>query len=527
MKKIFYIMITVLVAASMVSCKKRFEELQNNPNIATSVPPNLLLNRLINGLSGGLGGVEPWGAVARYNQFYCRNYQYYGDNQYNWNNGPFDVYLNILKNVAQMETEAEKAAGNNKTPYHAIAKFLKAYYYYNLTSLMGDVPMSEAVKALEGTLQPKYDKQKDVFLQVLKWLDEANTDFQTLQASSDLSLKGDIFYNANYAKWRKLVNTFKLRILVALSKKDADTDLKIKQRFAEVMSNAASFPIFEGMADNFAYKYIANVNNYSTNPVSFGFDALRYNMAETYVKNCADIKDPRILVTCEPAWKLVNDNAWAPTDFRAYVASGTGESQDVMESKALSYRISHINRYRYYRTNTGEDFVIVGYAEMCFNIAEAINRGWTTGDAEQWYKNGIQASIAFYGIVNGSNTGYYLPIGASLGQWTTASYNFDFTTYYNQPEVIYAAGAAGLNKILLQKYIAFFQNSGWEAYYNYRRTSIPAFSTGVGIGNNGQVPKRWTYPSSEQQRNLTNLESALSSQFGGTDNINGVMWLIN
>ena len=34
-----------------------------------------------------------------------------------------------------------------KTPYHAVAKFLKAYYYYNLTSMMGDVPLSEAVKA--------------------------------------------------------------------------------------------------------------------------------------------------------------------------------------------------------------------------------------------------------------------------------------------------------------------------------------------------------------------------------------------
>jgi hypothetical protein len=526
MKKIFYMAFLVAAVSSMTSCKKRFEELQSNPNIATAVPPNLLLNRLINGLSGGLGGIEPWGAVARYNQFYCRNYQYYGDNQYNWNNGPFDVYLNTLKNIAQMETEAAKAAGNDKTPYHAIAKFLKAYYYYNLTSLMGDVPMSEAVKALDGTLQPKYDKQKDVFLQVLKWLEEANTDFQTLQTNNDLSLKGDIFYNGDFAKWRKLVNTYKLRILISLSKKEADADLKIKQRFAEVISNPTGFPKFESMTDNLSYKYINNVNNYPTNPVSFGFDALRYNMAETYVKNCADIQDPRILVTCEPAWKLVNDNAWSPTDFRAYVASGTGESQDIMESKALSYKISLINRYRYYRNNTAEDFIIAGYPEMCFNIAEAINRGWATGDAELWYKNGIQASVSFYGIVTGSNTGYYLAIGASLGTWTTATYNFDFNTYYNQTAVKYTADAAGLNKILLQKYIAFFQNSGWEAYYNYRRTGIPAFSTGVGIGNNGVVPKRWTYPSSEQQRNSENLQSALGSQFSGTDNINGAMWLI-
>ncbi|HEX7903268.1 MAG TPA: SusD/RagB family nutrient-binding outer membrane lipoprotein [Chitinophagaceae bacterium] len=526
MKKTFYICLAAMVL-TFTSCSKRFEELQNNPNIATAVPPNLLFNRLINGISGGLGGVHPWGSVYRYNQFYCQNYQYYGDNQYNWNNGPFDVYTGILKNIDQMEKEAERAAGNNKTPYHAVAKFLKAYYYYNLTSLMGDVPMSEAVKALNGTLQPTYDKQKTVFLQILTWLDEANADFLTLQSATGLSLKGDIFYNADYTKWRKLINSFKLRMLIALSKKEADAELKIKQRFAEVMNSAASFPKFEGMADNFAYKYIASVNNYSTNPVSFGFDALRYNMAETYVKNSADLKDPRILATCEPAWKLVNDNAWAPTDFRAYVASGTGESQDIMESKAISYKISHINRYRYYRTFTGEDFIIVGYPEMCFNIAEAINRGWVAGDAEQWYKKGIQASISFYGIVEGSNTGYYLPIGASIGQWVTASYNFNFNTWYAQPAIAYTADAAGLNKILLQKYLAFFQNSGWEAYYNFRRTGVPAFSTGIGIGNNGQIPKRWTYPSSEQQRNATNLKAALSTQFSGADNINGVMWLIN
>jgi hypothetical protein len=525
MKYIFYTA-GILAILFGTACKKRFEELQVNPNIATTVPPNLLLNRLTNGMASGLGGIQPWDAVARYNQFYCRNYQYYGDNQYNWNNGPFDVYLNILKNVSQMEAEAAKAAGNNKTPYHAIAKFIKAYYYYNLTSLMGDVPMSQAVQALDGVLQPRYDTQKDVFLQIIKWLDEANADFQELITKNDLTLKGDIFYNGNYTKWRKLVNSYKLRVLIALSKKEADADLKIKQRFADVMGNAAANPVFETAADNLEYKYVANVNNYPTTPVSYGFDALRYNMAETYVKNSATLKDPRILVTCEPAWKLVNDNGWAPTDFRAYVASGTGESQDIMESKALSYSISHINRYRYYKNFTGENFVISGYAELCFNIAEAAHRGWITANAEDWYKKGIQTSIAFYGIVNGSNTGYYLPIGSSLGSWVTAPYTFDFNTFYSQAGVAYETGAAGLNKILLQKYLAFFQNSGWEAYYNYRRTGIPAFSSGVGIGNNGNIPKRWTYPASEQQRNGANWKTAVDRQFSGQDDINGDMWVI-
>ena len=167
MKKIIFILSAVVLIAT-VSCKKKFEELQANPNVPVSVPPDLIFNTLINGVAEGLGGIEPWGAVARYNQFYCRNYQYYGDNQYNWNNGPFDVYLNILKNINQMEKEAEKVSGNTTTPYHTVAKFLKAYYYYNLSSLMGDVPLSEAIKASEGSLQPKYDTQKEVFVQILK-----------------------------------------------------------------------------------------------------------------------------------------------------------------------------------------------------------------------------------------------------------------------------------------------------------------------------------------------------------------------
>jgi hypothetical protein len=163
---------------------------------------------------------------------------------------------------------------------------------------------------------------------------------------------------------------------------------------------------------------------------------------------------------------------------------------------------------------------------MCFNIAEAIHRGWATGNAEDWYKKGIQASIAFYGITEGVNTGNYLAIGKTLGQWTTANFNFNFNTYYNQTKVVYETGTAGLNKILLQKYLSFFQNSGWEAYYNYRRTGVPAFSTGVGVGNNGSIPKRWTYPSNEQQRNAANWKAAADRQFGGSDNINGEMWLI-
>ncbi len=100
--------------------------------------------------------------------------------------------------------------------------------------------------------------------------------------------------------------------------------------------------------------------------------------------------------------------------------------------------------------------------------------------------------------------------------------------YYNQSAVKYAGATAGLNQILLQKYLAFFQNSGWEAYFNYRRTGVPAFAQdGPGTGNSGRIPKRFQYPPSESSTNGDNLKTALDRQFpGGKDDINESMWII-
>lgn len=168
---------------------------------------------------------------------------------------------------------------------------------------------------------------------------------------------------------------------------------------------------------------------------------------------------------------------------------------------------------------------------MCFNIAEAINRGWVTGSAEDWYKNGINASISFYGIKDGANAFSYLKAGGKVtegGDYISYSVNFTFNDYYNQSSVKYAGNTvAGLDQILKQKYLAFFQNSGMEAYYNFRRTGIPSFAKGgPGTGNSGLIPLRFQYPGTEITTNGENLKAALTAQFGGKDDINQAMWVI-
>ncbi len=75
-------------------------------------------------------------------------------------------------------------------------------------------------------------------------------------------MTGDIYYNNDLRLWQKAVNTFKLRVLVQLSKKDTDAELGVKAKFAEVISNKSKYPLMESMSDNMQYVYNTQFNKY-------------------------------------------------------------------------------------------------------------------------------------------------------------------------------------------------------------------------------------------------------------------------
>jgi len=545
MKHLQHIILFIIVGLLMASCNKQIEEKQTDPNNPTTVPSSLILGTILTDVSGtgtagrlsGTGsneGVNAWDGAHRWNQYHCSNYDYYDNNIYNWTNGSYNPYL-VMKNVIQMENEAISRGTAPVNPYEAIGRFVRAYYYYNLTSMFGDVPQEEALQGVNNQ-NPAYTPQEKVFQYVLAELDTANTHFATLIAASDnsLSTKQDIFYAGNLSRWQKMVNTFKLRILVSLSNKASDAALNIPAQFAAILGNSTTYPIFTGQPDDFQFVYNpGGTNTYSTypfNPSNFGSIAARFNMASTYMKVMTTINDARVFITTEPAWGIVPVAESNPCQYKYFTGASTGEPLATMYGNANLGLYSFINRYRYYSNFTGEPNVLVGYKEMCFNIAEGISRGWAPGNAENWYKLGITESMAFYGIdvAKTSFTTYFLPKDKnSVTQVAPYTFNFDFNAYYAQPAVtLSSTPATAINQIVLQKYIADFQNSGYESYYNWRRTGVPAFEGGSGVGNNGVVPVRWAYPVLEQQQNTTNYNNALQAQGFAQDDLNQKMWLL-
>lgn len=508
----------------ITSCQKTFEDIGADANRPGNVTPSLLLNGILNDLYNG-----PYGSYERWNQHFLINYEYYGNNRYDFGEGV--NFYNTLKNVIKMEEEAKNMQLPEVNSYSALAKFLKAYFFTQMSLQMGDIPMNEALKGLEN-LTPAYDTQKDIFNQAFIWLESANSELASLQGAENY-LQGDIYLDNDLLKWQKVINAYRLRLLIHLSKKADASDLQIKQQFNDIVTNHSKYPLMESSSDNMEYKYIYPTNKYPKNPGNFGFDALRENTSDTYVGLLTSINDPRVYVTCEPAGNLFNEAD--PGNFNAFVGANAGEDLGIMNIKANSGEYSLLNRYRYYRTYTAENCIQIGYPEMCFNIAEGINRGWVPSlsetDAENYYRNGIIASMEFYGIPStGTLTVNFFKQGFSIDDpaaFNTFDIDVDFDTYYSQISVEYDGNTpTGLIQILSQKYLALYSHSGLESYFTYRRTGVPTFGIGSGTGNSGRIALRFQYPYTELSTNTANYNAALSRQYGSNDDINGIMWIL-
>jgi len=520
--------------------------LLSNPNAASTsstVPVSLIFNRLVNEIYYGGGVMDavginsnsssgpaqnegPWSEVHRWNQFYISLYSYYfGSNTYNWSNTA--TMYSVLKYVNLMEQQVPAQFGTTANPYSALAYFFKAYQFIWYTQRVGDIPMAQA--GVSTITTPTYNLQHDVYKNCLALLDTANTLMAALVASPTggptATVTGDI-YGLTYLQWQKVINTYKLRVLISLSRRAQDNpDLNIPTQFANIINNPTQYPIMAGITDNLAFKYNSVYNKYPISPNYSPYDFYE-SMCDTYLNITTANQDPRTFIAATPAPAQITGGK-SVSDFTAYVGADINLGQSALLVNATNGMYSYANYLRYFADATGateEPAIIIGYPEMCFNIAEAANLGWISGSlASTWYTNGIMGSMAMYGLTDGK----VIPIGDNKGH-SLGSVTASVSTFLANSNVVYAGNnATGLNQILTQKYVAFWQNSGWEAYYNWRRTGVPTMGQGgAGIGTaNNAIPVRWEYPEDEQVANTTNWQSAVSSQFGGTDAITSTMWL--
>ncbi len=481
--------LVILLTILLVGCSD-IDALQDDPNRTVNANPELLFTHLqIKAFSSNVSLSAALANRQLTNVDGASQYQYY-----TWQRGNFNAYDN-LKQANEMTKEANRT---NQDVYRILANFFKSYFIVEISQQFGDVPYTEAAKLTEGINQPVYDTQESIYLQVLEDLKMASSEL----AVTNETISGDIIYGGDKLKWRKLINSYALRVLMSLSTKEGQSTIDVAERFGAIVNNPSQFPIFESNEDAGFINYVdTDKNRYPLNRNNSLQTA--YYMEKTFVDELINLRDPRLFAFAERTPNGVA-NGLAEDDFNAYgglLGSAPFSDLAVPATEGNASRI----KPRYYEDPINEQGVLMGYAELQFILAEAAERGWISGEVAPFYEAGITASMNYYGIED------------------EASIN----TYLNQSGVK-LTGTNTIAQIMTQKHIALFLNTGWQIFYEQRRTGFPVYDTsGGGTGNGGRIPKRFMYPESEINNNNTNLEAAISRQYPAGDDVNAAMWLIN
>jgi hypothetical protein len=474
---------------SLTSCESNLDTINENPNDKASIDPKFLLT-YISKAAFQIDGDNMYASRMMIGIDGENVYQYM-----KWNDASFGTYTTGLLNTVKMMQEAEKI--NNKN-YLAIGKFYRAYHFFNLSLKFGSIPYSEAVKGESGITQPKYDSQEAVMSGILTELKEAND----LINSND-KIEGDIIYYGDASKWKKLINSFRLKILITLSKKASVGNYNIATEFASI---AGSQPLMTSITDNGELKFADAADSRYTMFNNSGYGSSLY-MADYFINMFKDRQDPRVF-TFAAQTTSAKEAGKPVTDFTGYNGGNPVSSYSDNAALVAAKNISKVND-RFYKDATNEPSSVLSYSELEFILAEAAARGWISGSAKTHYDNGVKASFTFYQTYVKNPNLYFA--------------GFDVNQYLTKPLVIYDNGAAlqnQLDKIMTQKYMTMFHQAQWTSYYDYLRTGYPNYPLQTGVS----APLRFRYPQAEYNYNSLNLKAALAAQYGGNDNINSKPW---
>ncbi|WP_437920393.1 SusD/RagB family nutrient-binding outer membrane lipoprotein [Sphingobacterium sp. LRF_L2] len=490
-KTIYIVLLLITTFTGMVSCKK-LSDINENPNDASTTHPRAQLPKVEWDAFTTWHGTAPLYILKMIVQTDGEN----ANQIYNWQRGSFDQYGN-LRNVLKMQEEAKNI---NEPSYIALAKFFRAYYFYNLTLTFGDIPYSEALQGeTTGVFTPKYDTQEDVFSGILKELEEANA----LLKENPAVIEGDIIYGSS-EKWVKMINAFRLKILMTLSKKESNTTLNVKTQFANIFANEDLL----SSSDDAQLLFLDQEDNRYPEFNSSGYGSGMY-MDSTFIRRLQDHKDPRLFVIASQT-RVGQEAGLETDDFSAYEGGDPIVPYSQVNDKAVLGKLSKVLG-RYTEDATTEPYVLMGYAEQQFIIAEAMVRGWISGDANAAYNEGVKSAFKFYET-------YAKNLSSFVSE--------DKANSYLAQDIVRLDAVSSsedkIARIMMQKYLRSFHQGGYSAYFDHLRTGYPTLRKSANV----QTAYRWMYPQAEYNYNSTNVSAAIQSQFNGNDNIQSKPWWV-
>lgn len=478
MKKII-LFLGIIIAAGFTACDDDISDLNIDPKSATEVDAEVLFSYGTEGLARQITNIDYnvnidklWSNILTQTT-YIEESSYDPTSRdvgyYMWDN----IYTEMLTELQEAKSilRAEEvstslqASQDNKL---AMIKVLEVFAWQYLVDNFGDIPYSEALDITNTT--PAYDDAETIYGSIADSLSNAIALMDTSEAGFDSTY--DLLYGGDMSSWKKFASSLQLKLGIRLSDVDAT-------EAASLVSAAVSNGVFTSNDDNASFDFISSepyvnpiYNFFTTDGRNGDFVATSY-----FIDLLNNYNDPRIAY-------FYDDNIST-----GYVGGEYGVKGNTYAA------LTHLSTTC---TEAAYPGMLMDYAAVSFALAEAVERGFISGDAETYYEQGITASFGSWGATDA-----------------------ELTAYLAEPTVAYSA-ATYKEQIGIQKYFAAFLQ-GHEAWTEAKRLDYPVL---VDITDGAANPKRMIYPSDESLINEENYDAAAAA-IGGDELTTPVFWDVN
>jgi hypothetical protein len=475
MKKlnIYFIIITFL---TVIACTDDFQEINTNPNAPVDIQPELVLRQVIYdyGEQMSYEGFVAGNLLGQYMTAIDFNlFDRHGLKNPQLGGNPWSIiYKNLLDNEQLL-----KIAQSSETfaVYEGPALILKAYMTAALTDMFGNVPYSEALNGLEGNVTPKFDEQEAIYLGENGILDNLKNGIAAIENyQGNLALSGDILFEGNLNHWIQFANSLRIKSLMRISDR-VDIQDELQSIYAEsnyIKSNAenATFDFTDGRPNNFRMATLRE-GDYNL-----------FIMSKTMQEILEKYEEPKANVLFRPA---ANSGEFAG------LRNGPDASQ--ISISVADYSLSG----SIFRSNTSLlDANFMTAWETNFLLAEAAHKGFISADAKTLYETAVTQAFEYW----------HTEIPADF----LSEGNAAFGENGNDP----------LQQIIEQKWLANIIN-GYEGWVEWKRTGFPELKSVTASLNNGLIPVRMPYPSSEV---TLNQEQLVETSGNPENSINQSVW---
>jgi len=393
----------------------------------------------------------------------------------------------VINICSDPETAADPLVIANGDPVNqlAVAMIFKSVIFKRVTDLFGDVPYAEALD-VELTLTPAYSSQEDIYAGMIADVTAARNMINTGTAGPT----GDPIYDGDMDSWVRFANSFLMSLAMQLTE-SGTTAVSPSAVFNDALGHAGG--VIEDVSQEAWYTF--DIANGFNNPWAWMRSA-DYGVTEEMVSSMKGAGDNKTTTN------TIYD------DRLAYIMADT--SQTGLPYGYLDYDENQADvNPNFISSETSLPIMQAGYVWL--HRAEAAERGWTAEVVNDMITNGILASWDSFEALYSPGTEISIPAG-----------NAALYAAGRVADVATAPGGA-LQVIGEEKWIAMFP-LGYDAWSEWRRSDYPILFPAPDAINDGDIARRYNYPSDESTLNSANYQTGVSGLSPAQDINTARMW---